>query len=209
MTQAGPTGQDPAPPSDSGSWGEGGGGSSSGFQVKTVVTEKGPAPGIVYAELPMRIVAYIIDAVILGIGLSIVTSILFGILAFTGLWLIAWVVSAVAVVAASGAYFVWSWTNLQASPGQKLLNLQTLDARTGKVISRDQAIKRYIYLYWPLVLAQVFVAGFVLVLLIPIVWLISIGYSLWLLYTVTQNPKRQGYHDVQAGTVVIQRVAAA
>ena len=27
----------------------------------------------------------------------------------------------------------------------------------------------------------------------------------YLIYTINQSPKRQGYHDVQAGTVVVKR----
>ena len=39
--------------------------------------------------------------------------------------------------------------------------------------------------------------------------LAAFAYMVWLLYTVSQSPKRQGYHDVQAGTVVIRRIAPA
>ena len=35
--------------------------------------------------------------------------------------------------------------------------------------------------------------------------LLAVIYLLYLVYTVTQSPKRQGYHDLQAGTVVVKR----
>ena len=37
--------------------------------------------------------------------------------------------------------------------------------------------------------------------------LVSLGYLIYLLYTTNQSPKRQGYHDVQAETVVVKRTA--
>jgi uncharacterized RDD family membrane protein YckC len=210
MAQAGPTGQDPAPPSGSGDWGAGGGGASSGFQVKTVVTEKGPAPGIVYAELPIRIGAYIVDSIILFACFFVLSIVVITVFAFTGLWLIGWAISTIVYIGGSAIYFIWSWRNLKASPGQKILNLETLDAGTGKAISTDQAIKRYIFLFGPSLLAQVFsFGGFGFAIIGTLVGLLAFVYVIYLLYTVSQNPKRQGYHDVQAGTVVIQRVATA
>jgi uncharacterized RDD family membrane protein YckC len=207
MTQAGPTGQDPAPPSGSGSWGEGGGGSA-GFQVKTAITEKGPAPGIVYAELPIRIGAYIVDSIILFAAFFVLSIFVIAIFAFTGFWFIGWLITTAIYIGGSAIYFIWSWLNLRASPGQKILNLETLDAASGKAISMDQAIKRYIFLFGPSLLAQVFsFGGFGFAILGTLVGLLAFVYVLFLLYSVSQNPKRQGYHDVQAGTVVIQRVA--
>ena len=214
MAQAEPTGQDPAPPpSGSGDWGQegaGGGGAAGGLQMKTVVAEKGPAPGIEYAELPVRIGAYIIDIVILAICYFIVATVILGVLLFTGLWFIGWVIAAVLYAAGSAIYFIWSWRNLRASPGQKVLSLETLDARTGKAITMDAAVKRYLYLFGPALLAQVFsLGGFGFVF---IGWLVSLAvfaYSVWLVYTVSQSAKRQGYHDVQAGTVVVRRFSVS
>jgi uncharacterized RDD family membrane protein YckC len=210
MAEAGPTGQDPAPQGGSGSWGEGGGGSSSSFQVKTVVTEKGPAPGIVYAELPIRIGAYIIDSIILFACFFVLSIVIVAVFVFTGFWFIGWLITTALYIAGSAIYFIWSWTNLKASPGQKILNLETLNAATGKAITTDQAIRRYIFLFGPSLAAQVFsFGGFGFAILGTLVGLLAFIYVIYLLYTVSQNPKRQGYHDVQAGTVVIQRVAAA
>ena len=33
-------------------------------------------------------------------------------------------------------------------------------------------------------------------------------YAIWLLYSVTQSSKRQGFHDLQADTVVVRRTPA-
>jgi uncharacterized RDD family membrane protein YckC len=210
MTQSGPVGQDPTPPPGGAAWGEGGGsgGVPSGLQMKNVVVEKGPAPGVEYAELPIRIGAYIIDMVLLFVAYFIVATVIIAVLLFTGFWFIAWVVTALLYAAGSAIYFIWSWRNLRASPGQKVLSLETVNAATGKAISMDQAVKRYLYLFGPALLAQVFsFGGFGFAILGMLVGLAAFAYTIWLLYTVSQSPKRQGYHDVQASTVVIRRFA--
>ncbi len=50
---------------------------------------------------------------------------------------------------------------------------------------------------------------FAVAAIIPIlgvlIGLAALVYALYLLYTVSQNPKHQGFHDVQAATVVVKR----
>ncbi len=104
--------------------------------------------------------------------------------------------------AISGIYFVYGWTRMRASLGQKFLNLETVSASDGATLTQDQAIRRWLYLYGLYALTQI----------IPIVGillsLIAFIYALYLLYTTSQSPKRQGFHDVQANTVVIKRAGA-
>ena len=38
-----------------------------------------------------------------------------------------------------------------------------------------------------------------------LIGLLAFGYEIFLLWTTYQSPKKQGYHDVQAGTVVVKR----
>mgnify|MGYP003408801941 CR=1 FL=1 len=35
--------------------------------------------------------------------------------------------------------------------------------------------------------------------------LVAFGYAIYLLWTASQSPKRQGFHDVQSSTVVVKR----
>jgi uncharacterized RDD family membrane protein YckC len=208
MQAQGPDDRQPTPPG-SGGWGEGSGGSP-GFQMKTVVVEKGPAAGIEYAELPVRIGAYVIDAIILFFCYIVVASIIVAVLVISGAWFITWILTAVLYAAGSAIYFIWSWTNLRASPGQKILNLETVSASDGATLSTPVAIRRYLYLFGPFLLAQVLsFGGTELPILGYVVSLLSFGYAIWLLYTVSQSSKRQGFHDVQAGTVVVRRVPTA
>jgi uncharacterized RDD family membrane protein YckC len=185
----------------------------SGFQAPPVAA--GPAPGVAYADLVMRIVAYIIDSILLSIvtffvaaiiGVAILASLLTGgfVLAIVGA-----LVLAVVVLALSAVYFVYTWTTMRASPGQKILNLETVNAADGATLTRDQAIRRWAFLFGPQALASVgqFALGATdAKFLGPILSLLAFVYTIYLLYSTSQSPKRQGFHDVQAGTVVVKRV---
>ncbi|HSW42174.1 MAG TPA: RDD family protein [Patescibacteria group bacterium] len=164
-----------------------------------------------YSDIPTRVFAYIIDAVILSVGFFVLfsvlgalffSSLLIGGLGFMGfVWLL---VLMVAYAAGSAIYFIYTWTNLRGSPGQRLLGLETLNAADGTVLTQPQAIRRWLFLFGPSVVATVLsltpflgglgsLAGFV-------IW----GYVIYLLYTAANSPTRQGFHDAQASTVVVK-----
>jgi uncharacterized RDD family membrane protein YckC len=191
---------DPAggtPPQGSGNWQSGAGGGG-GFQSAPIAT--GPAPGVSYADLVTRIIALIIDGLVLGIPYGIVMFVLL----FAGNWA-AFVLGGLLYFVASAAYFVYTWTTMRASPGQKILSLQTVNAADGGTLTRDQAIRRWAFLWGPAAVAQVFsYGGGFLGLVGFLVSLAAIGYEIYLLYTASQSPKRQGFHDVQAATVVVK-----
>jgi uncharacterized RDD family membrane protein YckC len=172
-----------------------------GFQTAQVAA--GPAPGVAYADTVTRIIALIIDAIILGIGLAIVNTILLAI----GGWG-AFVITGIIYIVASAVYFVYTWTHMRASYGQKFLSLETVNAADGATLTQDQAIRRWLFLWGPASLAQVFsYSGAVLLGVLGLfLGLLAFLYELYLLYTVTQSPKRQGFHDVQASTVVVKRL---
>ena len=172
----------------------------------------GPAPGVAYADLVTRIIALIIDAIILSIGLSIVFFIVAIVLGGFAFFLI----SAVVYAVASAAYFVYTWTTMRASLGQKLLNLMTVNEADGATLTQDQAIRRWAFLYGPAALAQVFALApqfgttglGPLLALSGLISLVVFGYEIYLLYTAANDPKRQGFHDKQAKTVVVKAVPA-
>src|SRR3954447_10827818 len=183
-----------------------------GFQ--TAAVEAGPAPGVAYADTTMRVVAYIIDAIIYGIiffiVFAIIGSLLLGSL-LTGsaiVALIAALLLAAVSLIGSAFYFVYTWTTMRASPGQKVLSLETVNAGDGSTLTRDQAIRRWAFLFGPTALAlpiQMALTATSLSFLSSLVSLAVLIYEIYLLYSVTQSPKRQGFHDVQATTVVIKR----
>ncbi len=226
MAGSGPT-PDPSgqgnwggPPGQPGQPGQPAVGGAGGFQMKPV--EAGPAPGIAYAELGIRIGAYIIDAVILTAAYFVVYAIIgaamFGSLFTVGFGLIFIIVIVLAAVylVGSAVYFVYTWTTMRASLGQKMLGLETVNAGNGATLTQPQAIKRWAFLFGPQAVVTVlqlgsgwfvytFGAAGILSLLLS---LASLAYVIYLLYTVSQSGKRQGFHDVQAGTVVIKRLVA-
>jgi uncharacterized RDD family membrane protein YckC len=199
-----PPGQAPAP---------------AGFQApanfQPVAAEAGPAPGILYADLTTRIIAFIIDAILLGILAAFVIIALGAIFLGTLLngnffvALVMGVLLAIANMAVSAAYFVWGWTNpaMRASLGQRVMGINTVSAADGATLTRPQAARRWAFLYGFVALAsalQLALSGTSIAGLASLIGLLSFGYSLYLLWTTSQNPKRQGFHDVQAGTVVVK-----
>jgi uncharacterized RDD family membrane protein YckC len=173
------------------------------------VKAAGPAPGVAYADLGIRIGAYIVDVIIMGILFAVIGGIIISVVAsvsgFAG-FLLSFIFLIAFEVAFSAIYFIYSWTALRASPGQKVLGLETVNAADGKTLSQPQAIKRWLVLFGPFVLlsALQLVVGSTLGALFG---LVSFGYLIYLLWTTYQDPKRQGFHDHYAETVVVKRSA--
>lgn len=78
------------------------------------------------------------------------------------------------------AAVVTFWMSRQATPGKMALALRVVDARTGATLTVGQAIGRYV---------GYFVAA--LPLMLGILW---VGF----------DPRKQGWHDKLAGTVVVR-----
>lgn len=169
----------------------------------------GPAPGVTYADLGIRIGAWIIDAIIVGILFGVLAVVILAFAAGLGgaaSFLLGLIFLAAFEAAFSAAYFIYGWTNLRASLGQKMLGLETVNASDGKTLTQPQAVRRWLILFGPFVLlsALQLVVGSVLGSLFG---LVSLGYAIYLLYTTNSDPKRQGYHDHFAETVVVRRSA--
>jgi uncharacterized RDD family membrane protein YckC len=183
-------------------------------QLTSTAPVAGPA-GLYYADVPNRAIAYIIDAIILGIINVIVGALLgaIGLNSFTvdpnattisGLLNynpIVGLIQAVIFAAISGAYFVYLWTTRRGSVGQTLLGMQVGNAADGKTLTTEQAIKRWLALGAPFGIAQALnpLPGLgILIGLAAFIWFIA------LLVTTAQSPTKQGLHDQYAGTVVVK-----
>ena len=181
-----------------------------------VAAPAGPAPGLAYAGLGVRIGALIIDYILLFI-LFIFVSIALGAIFLTTLInggtagaIIAGVLLAIANLVISAVYFIWAWTkpDLRASLGQRALGLNTLNATDGATLTRPQAVRRWLYLFGFVAFAsamQSALSATSLGALASLIGLLAFAYEIFLLWTTYQSPKKQGYHDVQAGTVVVKR----
>jgi len=72
------------------------------------------------------------------------------------------------------------WLHREATPGKMAIGARVVDAETGRVLSVGQAIGRYLGYF-----------ASIIPLFLGVVW-------------VAFDPKRQGWHDKLAGTVVVR-----
>lgn len=152
----------------------------------------GPAPGIRFAGHGGRLIAYIIDwfivglvlglaAVVLGVvGIGAVAS---GSEAAVGAAIGGWLLYGVLALALSLAYFPWFWTRGGQTPGMKLFGLRVVRDADGGPVSGVSAVVRLIG-YW----------------INNIIFGLPIGF-LWVFF----DKRRRGWHDILAGTCVIER----
>ncbi len=165
-------------------------------------TQPGPAAGVAYAGFGIRLVAYIIDGILLAIVETILGSIVVG-AAFAGGTIGYGSLIGLAVInlVLSGAYFIYTWTRMRASPGDRLLGIMVLNAADGSPLTPNQAAMRWLVLAGPGALATLVSygagAGAILSLLV-LLWYIYLAWS-----TAT-DPKRQGFHDKYVQSVVVK-----
>jgi uncharacterized RDD family membrane protein YckC len=159
------------------------------------------AAGIEIAGAMPRVVAYIIDSVLLGLLTGVLFGIVFGIApGIGGMFL----VQAAIGIVVEAVYFIAFWTSdARATLGMRLLKLQVGNAFDGRKLDGAQAVRRWIAL-----------GG----------WLSALGYSqtsagfsgtallLWsivLLVTTAVSPTKQGLHDRFANSAIVQPVGGS
>lgn len=178
-------------------------------QWRPAETAAGPAAGIVYADLTNRIIAYIIDLVILVIVGFVVNLVLLtafiATLVSTGsaLFLLLSVVVLVINVLLAAIYFIYTWTTMKASPGQRILGLMTVQETDGSALTTNAAIARYVIMFAPSYIASL-ASTVIPGLLGLLISLAGLAWTIFLIYTVANDPKRQGFHDHYAHSVVIK-----
>ena len=153
--------------------------------------------GLVVAGVFSRLVAFVIDALILGC-ISIAIGVAVGAYRegsrpalLLGVGLVG--------VAIDGLYFVALWTSgWRASVGMRLIGIRVLQAADGSTLALDAAVVRWLALTGIVqLLAIVPVAGGVL-------GLVALAWVVVLLITTATDRLHQGFHDRWAGSVVVQ-----
>lgn len=170
----------------------------------------GPA-GLVYADLPNRIIAYIIDMIALtivsilinsvilsNIGLNVVTFDLTNGFQYN---YVAALVQAAVSAALSAGYFIYTWTAMRGTIGMKVLGMQIGNAKDGSTLSMDQAIRRWFAVGGWITVAQALNPIPLLGILIGVA---ALGYVIYLLYTTAASPTKQGFHDTFVGSMVVK-----
>ncbi len=180
----------------------------------TATSPPAPASGLVYADVPNRAIAYIIDAILVGILNLIVGAVLGGLgfspgtlnpdLTFTINYVGLFVVGLVGLLI-SAAYFIYTWTSMRATIGMRLLGMQIGNAGDGQALTMNQAIRRYLALSAPAILAQVASP-------IPLIGLVlslfALAWAIFLIYTTANSPTKQGWHDHYANSQVVKAARA-
>jgi uncharacterized RDD family membrane protein YckC len=134
----------------------------------------------------IRLVAYILDAFILGIPLALIITI-FSVAAvkfvpaesISGTFFVA-LFGNLLSIGISFFYMIFFWVKFGATPGKMILKLQVLDASTMDRISYGKAIIRLL----GYMLSSIFFIGFIL---------------------IAFSNKKKGLHDMIAGTVVVKK----
>jgi uncharacterized RDD family membrane protein YckC len=166
-----------------------------------------PASGLVYADVPNRVIAIIIDGLILVVLFVIVGIILAaiglasGAIGSSGGSAVGSIVGAIVGLVVGGGYFVYTWTSMRATIGMRVLGMQIGNAGDGKTLTMEQAVRRYLALAGPGVIANFFTGFPVIGALLS---LLSLGWVIYLLYTTANSPTKQGWHDVFANTQVVK-----
>lgn len=167
-------------------------------------------PGFVYADVPNRFIALIIDGIVMLLVLLVIGMILAAVgfkagVLTTGTDIVSGVIYAVISLVIGAGYFIYTWTSMRASVGMKVLGMQVGNAFDGKTLKMDQATKRYLALWGPSTLSGALNGLSGIGTLISLVVLV---YLVYLLYTTAKSPTKQGFHDIYANTVVVKAARA-
>jgi hypothetical protein len=193
----------------------------------TQLTSTAPVPGpagLYYADVPNRIIAQIIDAILVAIVGIIVGIVVYGIVGpATSITTVAdpnsllgvridtstnWVstiIGAIFGLAISAGYYIYTWTAMRGTIGQKALGMQVGNAADGATLTMEQAVRRWLALGGIFSLAQFLNP---LPLLGLLIGLISLVWVIALLVTTAQSPTKQGLHDQFAHSVVVKAARA-
>ena len=149
--------------------------------------EPGPMPGVGFAPHVGRLIAYIIDAFIIGVVVTVVAIILTPLLVAgsnsenTGATAAAVFLYVFVVLLVSVSYFPFFWARGGQTPGMRFFRLRVVSDADGSRISGGTAVIRLIGLWISF-----------LIFYLGIIWILVDG-------------RRRGWHDLIAGTIVIHQ----
>ena len=141
--------------------------------------EAGPAPGYAFGGPGERLVAYILDTIIISIG--VIVSIIVGLIVTAIVPALGIPLLIIAVLVISVGYFPYFWVKGGQTLGMRRFNLYVVRDKDGGPIGAGAAILRLIG-YW--------IDG--LVLYLGFIWILI-------------DKRKRGWHDLIAGTVVVKK----
>jgi uncharacterized RDD family membrane protein YckC len=138
-------------------------------------------PEMEYVGFWPRLGATLIDSILIAVLTFPVLTMIYG----SAYWnsnelikgpadfVISWLLPAVAII--------WLWIETGQTPGKMAIGARIVDSKTGRDITIDKAVIRYL--------------GYFVSMIVLFVGYIWVGF----------DPKKQGWHDHMAGTVVIRK----
>jgi uncharacterized RDD family membrane protein YckC len=153
--------------------------------------------GLVIAGTFTRVVAYVIDALLVFLVVFLV-GVVVGAYRTDASQAITFVVGLVSL-ALSAAYFIGLWRSAwHGTLGMRLMRIRVLGAVNGATLGLDSAVIRWLALTGIISAAALIPVGTTLIGLLALIWVIA------LLVTTVMDPLHQGLHDRWAGSVVVQ-----
>ena len=140
--------------------------------------EIGPAPGVAFAGPGARLVAYIVDLIIIGIAL--IAVVVLGVLLTVAVPVLGVVSLVLGIVFVPLIYFPYYWSHSGQTPGMGMMGIRVVRDRDGGPVTGGQAVLRLLG-YW--VSGAVFYLGYI-----------------WIFI----DKRKRGWHDLIAGTVVVE-----
>ena len=161
------------------------------------------APGLRFADIPARLVAYIVDAFIVGlVGSVVAISLGFGETTVTSATSYEWVSAttfSVSFAIVGLVYFVYFWTGgRRATIGQRIFDIQVGSASDGRPLRLDQAVGRWVG-YGSCIGLLAIVPG-----LDGFASVAQLSWLLILLVTTARSPAKRGLHDRFAETALVR-----
>ncbi|MDQ6917908.1 MAG: RDD family protein [Candidatus Dormibacteraeota bacterium] len=133
-----------------------------------------------YGGFGWRLLAYIIDALIVGIPFGIIAAILRVSYTSSGYYGISGLESLVFI-----AYVTYMWSSRGQTIGMIPFNLKVVDATTGGPLTMTKALIRAVVL-----MAEIYFC----------VCIVGLVGALWMIW----DPRKQAFHDKAAGTLVLK-----
>jgi uncharacterized RDD family membrane protein YckC len=162
------------------------------------------AEGLQYGRTIDRVMAYLIDGLIIGIPTAITAAIISRLeVSGSGGLGGASLVATIITVGVDLLYFVAFWTGGDgATPGMRLMKLRIANAATGAILTVQQGLVRWLALGGVLQLLA-FVQP-----VAPLAGLLDVVWALILLATTATSPTKQGIHDRIASSALVQPLNA-
>jgi uncharacterized RDD family membrane protein YckC len=159
------------------------------------------AAGLAIAGTPRRLIAYLVDALIVSLLaylVDVAAVVAIGRSTAQAQTITNGVLT-IAFVVIGLAYSIWGWrSSRRGTPGMRLFKLQVGNAFDGRRLTVEQALSRWF------VLGDIVGLLYLSPALVGLGSLISIAIPLVLLVTTVASPTKQGLHDRFARSVVVE-----